>query len=193
MATLATPSPPPPGAGRQSLLESTVIAAGPCPDQDAAEPGARRRSARDWFVDASAFLLAIWIGTLFVWSDRNSSSNEASDLMVEFDVGFGLLCCLALWWRRRWPVLVGLAVVPVAEFSSMSSMAVLIAMFSVAVHRRPTIALLVGAANLASVPIYLLVRGPANGSTFWVTLVVASVFTGAVLGWGMLVRSRREY
>ena len=60
----------------------------------------------------------------------------------------GLLGCVALWWRRRWPVGVALLLAAIGSFSDTSGIAVLIALFTVAVHRRWPAVLVVSAANL---------------------------------------------
>ena len=59
------------------------------------------RTARDWSVDAGAFVIAAALGAfiLGVSVDDYGMTSE----QVAMDAALGGLCCLSLWWRRRWP------------------------------------------------------------------------------------------
>jgi hypothetical protein len=49
--------------------------------------------------------------------------------------GRGTLGCAGLWLRRRWPVGLGLALVALSAFSDLVAGAMVVVLFSVAVHR----------------------------------------------------------
>src|SRR5688572_1999299 len=72
------------------------------------------RSTRDWIVDTALFLLAL-LGWLMIWADiRNGAkfmgvSNAGPDWLVPLDVVIGLVLCVMLWGRRRWPVQLAVA------------------------------------------------------------------------------------
>src|SRR3712207_9009768 len=53
-----------------------------------------------------------------------------------YDLVVGLAACGALWVRRRWPVGVAVVTMAAGVFSGMSSGAGIVALFSLAVHRR---------------------------------------------------------
>ncbi len=96
-------------------------------------PGGRpRRTARDWFVDFGCFLLAVAIGLLAadVLDDENLSA-----AMAVADQVIGALSCAAVWLRRRWPVGLAVAMVPVSLLSATAGGAVLLSLFTLAVHR----------------------------------------------------------
>ena len=68
------------------------------------------RTARDWSVDAGAFVIAAALGAVILSVTGDVTANRMSSGQVLTDAAFGALCCLSLWWRRRWPF--GVALVP---------------------------------------------------------------------------------
>jgi signal transduction histidine kinase len=155
------------------------------PDPDA-DP--RRRSTRDWMVDVTAFVIAVF-GGLALFADAESQG--MSDTLQLVDLAGGTVVCLALWVRRRWPLGTVLATLPFAAFASSSSFAGLILLFTLAVHRRAAVALTVGALSLLIVPIFFEIHA-AQDEPIWVNYAVAVLATLAVLMWGMFVRARRQ-
>ncbi|MBY3553568.1 sensor histidine kinase [Modestobacter lapidis] len=149
-----------------------------------------RRSVRDWAVDVGAFLASLLCGLVFV-GIALSEPSPPSDPLVALDVVAGTLACLALWLRRRWPVGVALAVAVAGSFSDMAGLAVLITLFTVAVHRRWPTVVVVAAANLVSLTGYVLVR-PVSGVDQLVFAALGTALTAAVVAWGMFVRARRQ-
>jgi signal transduction histidine kinase len=156
------------------------------PDPDA-DP--LRRSTRDWLVDITAFVVALVAGAGFFIADYERTDPAGG--LVFFDLLFGVLSCCALWVRRRWPVGVALALVPIGAFSSFSSAAGLIALFTVAVHRRFAVVALLTALSLPALPIYLTIH-PDDETPWWVSAVMALLVGVAVIAWGMFVRARRQ-
>ncbi|MDH4076395.1 MAG: hypothetical protein OEW29_10705, partial [Acidimicrobiia bacterium] len=103
------------------------------------------RTARDWSVDAGAFVLAAALGALILSVAMDDTSYRMTSGQVATDAAFGALCCLSLWWRRRWPVGVALVCVLLGAFSTFGTVAGLFALSSLAVHRHVRPALLIGA------------------------------------------------
>lgn len=157
---------------------------------EAPEPGTpTRRSPRDWAVDALCFLLALAAGfAIFVMMP---DLNRLPVLLTLADVLLGLVACVALWWRRRYPVHLAVAVAPLLTFSAMASMAGTIALFTVAVHRRPAVVAPVTGLFLAVSLVYLAMR-PDPSLPWWGELIFQLIATGAIVAWGMLVRARRQ-
>ncbi|MEU2825232.1 histidine kinase [Streptomyces bacillaris] len=149
----------------------------------------RRRTVRDWVVDITAFLCAAFIGMVAV--SVIDADESTADVVVFVDSVVGAAACCALWLRRRWPVGLAVALTAVAVVEPVAVGALLVALFSLAVHRplRPTA--IVGAAALVTVPVQPLVRpDPQTG-------YVASVLFGVLLvllalSCGLGVRSRRQ-
>jgi signal transduction histidine kinase len=147
-----------------------------------------RRTARDWVVDVTAFLVAVGIGILAL--DSLSETN-GSDVVTLADVAAGAAACCALWVRRRWPVGLAAGLVALNLVAPLAAGALLVALFSVAVHRPFKPVVLIGAAAVASGAAGTWLR--PDPTTGWLT----STLTGAllilvVIAWGMVVRSRRH-
>ncbi|MEV7274172.1 sensor histidine kinase [Streptomyces bacillaris] len=149
----------------------------------------RRRTVRDWVVDITAFLCAAFIGMVAV--SVIDADDSTADVVVFVDSVVGAAACCALWLRRRWPVGLAVALTAVAVVEPVAVGALLVALFSLAVHRPLKPTAIVGAAALVTVPVQPLVRpDPQTG-------YVASVLFGVLLvllalSWGLGVRSRRQ-
>ena len=143
------------------------------------------RSPRDWVVDGACFLLLVGFTILVAVDDQ-----RLSPLPLAVDVTVGALCCAGVWLRRRWPV--GFAVVAIVSIllSAAAGWAAFIALFTVAVHRRPAVAGLVAAGATAACVGTVLVG--LDTTTTWWQAALSSVFFGTVLAWGMFIRARRQ-
>jgi signal transduction histidine kinase len=162
------------------LLPGVLV---PDPERDP-----RKRSTRDWLVDFACIFVAL-VGGFLVFAE---SADRMSDSLQFYDLVGGGLASLALWWRRRWPIGVGLFVLAMNTFSSSASIAGAVAVFTVAVHRRAAVAFALGAVSLAATPILLAVQPDDPETPFLLELVIGVLATGAVVAWGMFVRSRRQ-
>jgi signal transduction histidine kinase len=141
-------------------------------------------------VDITCFLVAVGTGAVFV-GVALSDTPPPSDGLVSADVVAGSIACLLLWGRRRWPVQVAVVAALIGCFSDMASAAVLIALFTVAVHRRLPTVLAVAALNLAAFVLYTVLR-PTTDVPYYVVLGFGVLMTAAVAAWGMFVRARRQ-
>lgn len=103
----------------------------------------------------------------------------------------GLAGCAALWLRRRWPVGIALALVPLSAFAESVGGAQLVALFVVSVHRSFRTAVVVGAVSLLSAPVYAVLR-PEPDLPGGLAVLLAVVLTLCVVGWGQFVRHRRQ-
>jgi signal transduction histidine kinase len=177
-----------PRDSRIVLIMKARPSAGGHPVTQADEAHGEGRSPRDWAVDALCFLLGIGFTALaFIdATDRNLAT-----VPTAIDAALGVLASLGLWLRRRWPV--GLAVIVglFAIYSVSASAVALIAMFTVAVHRRLRTAVLVAAGYALTSFLTLLVRPDASLPTWWQG-VLGVVCVVAVLALGMFVRARRQ-
>lgn len=170
----------------------------PAPSQEAdpelapdSDPSRRRdlnRSRRDWVVDSVFFGAAVVFGLLLV---DEASSRVSSEPLLAADLIFGTAACLALWWRRRWPVAVALALAVPAAFSDMASGAVLIALFTVAVHRPRPVVVKVAAVHVVALLLFLVLR-PDPEFPAPLAVIILLPLMAALLGWGMYIRARRQ-
>ncbi len=153
-------------------------------------PGGRtRRTARDWIVDFACFLFAVGIGLLS--ADGLDKEPDLSPAMAVADQLIGALACAAVWLRRRWPVGLAVAMLPVSLVSATAGGAVLAALFTLAVHRPFRYVAWIGGASLAVMPLYYWMR-PEPDLPFLASLFIAFLLAVTVLGWGLLVRSKRQ-
>jgi signal transduction histidine kinase len=109
---------------------------------------------------------------------------------IAVDVVVGGIGCLLLWLRRRWPVGIGIAMMPIVAVLSFSTAAAMIAVFTVAVHRRPSIAVGIALGNVVCslfFPLWRPLRIP-----FWEVMLFSVIIVAALVAWGMFVRARRQ-
>jgi signal transduction histidine kinase len=156
----------------------------------AAGTGAPGRRPRDRFVDVVFVVLALLIAAMSAIDAHDAGTISPSRL--GWSTLLALVGCVALWWRRRWPIGVALLLVPAAALTEFVGGAVLVAIFTVAAYRpwRPAVGiavlhLLVGAGYYAVAPVDPSLT-PAEADVLGLSLIAA------VLGWGMMRRSRRE-
>ncbi|KAF3468314.1 histidine kinase [Streptomyces sp. Tu 3180] len=159
-------------------------------DPDGARSGRRpRRTARDWAVDFSCFLLAVLVGLAGAETLAGSSSVPRSLALA--DQALGALSCAAIWLRRRWPLGLAAVMVPVSFVSETSGGVAVIALFTLAVHRPFRYVAWVGGAHVVLVPLYFWWR-PDPDLPYLASLVLFEVLMVAVVGWDMFVRSKRQ-
>lgn len=178
---------PPAFPRRRWLMPSAVVHEF---DPDTGRPGRRpRRTARDWIVDFSCFLLAVLIG--MVGADAVTENPHVSHDFAVLDQLIGALACAAVWLRRRWPVGLAVAMIPVGVVSDTAGGACLIALFTLAVHRPFRYVAWVGGISVALIPVYFWLR-PDPELPYVVAVGIFVLLTAAVVGWGMFVRSKRQ-
>jgi signal transduction histidine kinase len=111
--------------------------------------------------------------------------------LFDLDQAVAALGCAALWWRRRWPVGLAVTLVALSTFSELVAGAMVVALFTVAVHRPPRTTAAVFALSLLAAVVYVLLR-PDPGEPRLVLLLLGVAVQGAAVGWGLSVRHRRQ-
>jgi len=163
------------------LLSALLVA----PDEDPP----LRRTQRDWVIDAALFLLAVAFGASAL---HDQVGRGLDGPLLVLDAIGGATLCLALWWRRRWPLALGLASVAMQAFSSSAGVAALIILFTVAAYRRWQLAALIAALQFAMLPVFRSVQPDDNSLPRWAFFTLVVLAMAAVVAWGMFVRGRRE-
>lgn len=155
----------------------------------------RRRTARDWAVDVALFGFAV-LAWLWGWADLHPVDPEYAAVVPHWmrvvDPWVGAAACVALWWRRRFPLALAIAMIPGLSLAGTATGAALVSLLTVAVHRGPLAATLVTVPQVAQATLFSAfyqhddTLGPVAAM-----LVAVAMFT-APLGWGIAVRARRQ-
>ncbi|WP_079036861.1 MULTISPECIES: sensor histidine kinase [Streptomyces] len=148
-----------------------------------------RRTVRDWIADFTCFFAAVFLGLL--GADAVSTNPHVSEGFRELDQVIGALACATVWLRRRWPVGLAVAMVPVSILSDTAGGAAAVALFTLTVHRPFRYVAWIGGVSLAVIPLTYWLR-PDSDMPYFVSIAFGGLVTVTVIGWGMFVRSRRE-
>ncbi|GKQ36078.1 sensor histidine kinase [Streptomyces sp. A012304] len=173
--------------GRRWLLPSAVAAE---LDPDADRRGRRpRRTVRDWVVDFTCFLLAVAVGLMV--ADTLPEFDDLPHALLVADQLLGALSCAAVWLRRRWPVALAVATIPLGFIATTSAGTCTVALFTLTVHRPFRYVAWIGGVQLAVIPVLIWAR-PDPELEYGPAVVWTVLLTVAVIGWGMFVRSKRQ-
>ncbi|GAA0436777.1 hypothetical protein Acor_50620 [Acrocarpospora corrugata] len=147
-----------------------------------------RRTPRDWVVDVLFFALAVCF-TVLVHFD--GVEQRLPPVPRAVDLAMGGLGCLGVWLRRRRPVDFAVIMGVFSVYSLAAAGVALIALFTVAVHRRFAVVAPIVAGHSLAAFLSLLIR-PDLPMTHWSQAVLGVVCVTAMLAWGMFVRTRRQ-
>jgi signal transduction histidine kinase len=159
------------------------------PAADPTRTSAPRRGPRDWAVDTGLFLLALGYG--MVTAALPGEDPSVPRWLLDVDVIVGAVGCTLLWLRRRWPVGIALALIAVSTFSELVAGAMLVALFTVAIHRPPRTTAMVFGLSLLAALVYVLVR-PEPGVPWGLLLLLGAAIHSAAVGWGLTIHHRRR-
>ena len=141
--------------------------------------------------DALLVLLPAVVGLLAVRLRLNGAGPVPPPWLLDLDLTAGAVACLALWWRRRFPVPVAAGVVVLTTFAESASPAALVALFTVAsTARRGPRRRWSRPACWRSGSTSCCARSPPASRRGAVLLVLCGHV--AAVAWGLLVRSRRQ-
>jgi hypothetical protein len=145
---------------------------------------------RDWAVDTGLFVLAALFMLVLVSARVESNTVPGREQLFALDQVVGVLGCCALWLRRRWPVGLPVVLLTVSSVSELVGGAALVALFTVAVRRPPQVTAVLFVLGVVATAVFAWVR-PEAGKTV-VALGFGFAVQCAVVGWGTVVRHRRE-
>ncbi|MBO0838616.1 MAG: hypothetical protein J2P28_24310, partial [Actinobacteria bacterium] len=140
------------------------------------------RTRRDWIVDSVLFLLAALLAVTSVMTVRD----EPHGPMLAVDAAGAAIACVALWWRRRWPLAVGLAGAVIQVVSPAAALAGAVTLYSVAAYRRWQLASMVAVVQVALLPLAHAIR--PQSASLAVYYLTGTLGSAVVVAWGMLRR-----
>ena len=107
------------------------------------------------------------------------------------DIALGLVALVLVWWRRRWPLGIALATGALAAVSGLAAGPAVLAAVSLATRRVYWQVGVLAVFTVAGGQFFTTMQ-PDDGDPWWVDLLINSVVTAGILGWGMYIGSRRE-
>ncbi len=139
-----------------------------------------------WDVGGMALSVALAVVAIVDGLD----SGALSDSRAVVTAAVSLVATASLWWRRRWPVGVALALVLPTLFTDAVGGAELVAIYTLAVRRSWSLTIVVVAAHVAASLLFAKVF--MDGVAFVATGVLSVAFLSIPMTWGMIVKARRE-
>lgn len=141
-------------------------------------------------MDGALIVLAALFAYIAV-VNRLEVPGSVAPWVLSLDQVVAVLGCVALWWRRRYPIAVAVPLIASSTFAESVGGAAMIALFTVAVHcRTRTTAVLTGLSLLAN-GVFQLLRPETGAPAVFLVGFVVAVHVAAV-AWGLVVRSRRQ-
>ncbi|MYS15738.1 histidine kinase dimerization/phosphoacceptor domain-containing protein, partial [Streptomyces sp. SID4982] len=146
------------------------------------------RNRRDWFVDIAFFLFAVVFSVVTADSVHLDESMSGGEQIAD-QVAGGLACAL-VFLRRRWPVQLAVVLMLAGTYFHHLTGATLVALFTVAVHRRRRVTAWLAAVTLVQFVVFLS-RKPDTASQAASSALTYFALVAGAIGWGLYVRSRR--
>lgn len=150
----------------------------------------RRRTVRGRVVDSAAFVFAVLFGLALLGTRIDADALPEPTWLLDVDRVLAAVGCAALWLRRRWPVQLAVGLVIASTISELVTGALLVALFTVAVHRKVRTTMLVFGPGVLAGLVYVMVR-PDPETPPDVALVMGTALMTAAVGWGLFVHNRR--
>jgi signal transduction histidine kinase len=119
-------------------------------------------------------------------------ATRQSHALLVVDLALGLVSYVAVFFRRRWPVPVALALSVISAVSGSASGPAVLAAVSVATRRRWREIALVGSVAFASSMFFNTTQPGPGDDSWWLDLTINAIATAAWVSWGLYIGSRRE-
>ena len=149
-----------------------------------------RPQPRARWADAGLIALAALLGALFFLDSLKTAGERAAGFPAT-DLMVGVLACLALLVRRRWPVTLAAVLIPSMALSACTMGATAVAIGAVAVYRSWRVTAVTLAAHAATV-VTLFALAATSTRDFAQGSAVLLALDAAMAASGLLVRSQRQ-
>ncbi|MDF1606433.1 histidine kinase [Nocardioides sp. YIM 152315] len=136
-------------------------------------------------------VLLMLVMSAVVWLPVAEHQGHVYGWWCFLDVLLGAAAYVVVFFRRRHPLAIASALAVVGAVSGVAAGPATLAAVSLATRRRWREIALVGSLNFASAQLFSTLTNPADDPT-WLMVAANAIATGAMLGWGMYIGSRRE-
>jgi signal transduction histidine kinase len=126
-----------------------------------------------------------------VWLPVSEAQADRSELWWMVDVVLGVASYVVVFFRRRHPFAIACVLTVVSSVSGIAGGPAALAAVSLATHRRWRQIAVVGSLNFAAAEFFSKLTATSS-DPMWLILGANAIATGAMLGWGMYIGSRRE-
>ena len=143
-----------------------------------------------WWSHAWRVLLMLAISAL-VWLPAADVESDRSELWWAIDVSLGAVAYVLVFFRRRHPFAIAIVLALFSAVSGTAGGPAVLAAVSLATRRRWREIAVVGSLNFAAAQFFSTLTRQEDDPA-WLILAANAIATGAMLGWGMYIGSRRE-
>jgi signal transduction histidine kinase len=143
-----------------------------------------------WWSHAWRVLVMLAISSL-VWLPAADVEADRSELWWALDVVLGVVAYVLVFFRRRHPFAIAIVLALLSAVSGTAGGPAVLAAVSLATRRRWREIAVVGSLNFAAAQFFSTLTSKEDDPA-WLILAANAIATGAMLGWGMYIGSRRE-
>jgi signal transduction histidine kinase len=155
------------------------------------EPGTRR----DLAADLACVLVSAAGGLVLLITRLGAPApswvSGSAGVAFAVDAALGAIACGLLWFRRRWPAGVAIAMLPTLVLSRSAQVANVLSVYNVSLRRRPRIALTVACLHQLAFVGYILLW-TVHYYPLWAAFLWVLVYHIAAVALGMYARARRQ-
>ncbi|MFC7623389.1 histidine kinase [Microlunatus sp. GCM10028923] len=152
-------------------------------------PFAVARRPQHWVIDSVLFAVSLAGVAVTSWGMSDVFA-RLPGWWLPLDLAAGLVGSCALWWRRRYPLLIGFLLAPLGGLFLTAGMPGVIAVYAVTAYRRTYGYLAVLAVHLAISIGYYLIVPLVDQFLLWVVFMV--LIYGTAVAFGLAARARRQ-
>lgn len=152
-------------------------------------PFAVARRPQDWVIDSVLFAVSIF-GVAVTTFGMAEVFARLPDWWLPVDIAGATLAAVALWWRRRYPLLIGLLLAPLGGLFLNAGPPAVISVYTVTAYRRTFGYLGVLALHLIIAIGYYLFVPLTDQFLLWVVFMV--LIYGTAVAFGLAARARRQ-